>query len=191
MAKESDFSANAKSTPLRAWFYFTANAVYAAAFAVYVFGVWQDSCWTVNGTNVPVTKDTEGAVNTSINWNSTMFVGFIVYSLQAVCSVSQCFTGKWGNRLQSIEKYMAYVCIMMFIALHVTRMTHSGAVCAGDYLTDAEKANNPSGYLIGTGKFLKYFIFVAWITFPTFLLVTLMIYGPQGKIPAQLLDSPK
>ena len=191
MAKESDFSANAKSTPIRAWFYFLTNALYAAAFALFVFGVWQDSCWTVNGVNTPVTEATEGAVNTSVNWNLVMTAAFFVYALQAACSVSHCFTGKWGARLQSMEKYMAYICIMMFIALHVTRMTHSGAVCSGDYLSDAEKAANPSGYLIGTGQFLKYFIIVAWITSPAFLATTLVIYGPFGKVPAQLLDSPK
>ena len=137
MAKESDFNSNARATPLRAWFYFSVNALYAVSFALFVFAVWQDSCYTVNGSNVPVTKGTEGAVNTSNNWNMIMFAAFVVYALQACCSVSQCFTGKWGTRLQTIDKYMAYICIMMFIALHVTRMTHSGAVCSGDYLTDA------------------------------------------------------
>ena len=191
MAKESDFGANTKSTPLRAWFYLASNGAYAAAFAFYVFCVWQDSCWTVNGVNVPVTKDTEGATNTSVNWNSTMFAAFIVYSLQAACSISQCFTGNVGKVLQQIEKYMAYVCIIMFIALHVTRMTHSGAVCAGDYLTAEEKARNPPGYLIGTGWFLKWFIIVAWVLFPSFLLLVLIVQKPYKRVPAQLLDAPK
>ena len=191
MAKESDFGANTKSTPLRAWFYLVVNAMYAASFAVYVFGVWQDSCWTVNGTNVPVTKDTEGATNTSVNWNSTMFAAFVIYSIQAACSVSHFFTGKIGLALQKIENYMNNVCVLMFIGLHVTRLTHSGAVCAGDYLTDEEKAANPPGYLIGTGWFLTWFIIIAWLLYPTFLLLVLCVRKPYKRIPAQLLDAPK
>ena len=79
----------------------------------------------------------------------------------------------------------------MFITLHVTRMSHTGAVCSGDYLTEAEKNNSPSGYLMGTGAFLKYFIIIAWLVYPAMLITTLVVFGPKGKIPALILDSPK
>ena len=136
MPKESEFAASSRSTPLRAWFYFTVNAIYASAFAVFVFVVWQDGCWTVNGVDAPVPKGTKDAVNTSANWNMIMFGAFVVYALAACASVSQCFSGVWGRRLQMIDRYMGYLCILTFIGLHITRWTHSGAVCAGDYLTE-------------------------------------------------------
>ena len=188
----SEFSSSAHSTPLRAWFYFTVNALYAAAFAIFVFAVWQDPCYTKPGINAPVAKGTEGSVNTTANWNMIMFAAFVVYALAACASVSQCFSGVWGRRLQTIDKYCEYMCILMFIALHITRWTHSGAVCAGDYLTEAElEAGNNDGYLLGTGTFLTCFIIVGWVIYPAFLIATLLVYGPKGQVPAIMLDSPK
>ena len=190
---KSEFDKSSRATPARAWFYFIVNALYASAFAIFVFAVWQDKCYTVNGTNTPVTKDTEGAVNTTANWNMIMFVGFLVYTLAACSAVSQCFTGVWGSRLQRIDRYTNYICFLMFIAIHITRITHSGAVCAGDYLEEQglDKSNPPAGYLVGTGKFLSTFILIAWIVYPIFLIGTLLYHGPRGQIPALILDSPK
>ena len=91
-----NFDMNAKAAPGRAWFYFTVNALYSAAFALYTFAIWQDSCWTVNGTDTPVPKETEGAVNTTKNWNLVMSLAFVVYAIAACASISQCFGGKWG-----------------------------------------------------------------------------------------------
>ena len=137
MPKESEFNVHAKSNPYRAWFYFGVNATYAACFAFFVFGVWSDPCYTVNGTDAPVKKSTKDATNTSNNWKMIMFAAVVVYSLAACSSVSQCFSGKWGQRLQICDRYIGYICIGMFIAIHIMRFTHSGAVCSGDYLTDA------------------------------------------------------
>ena len=64
-----------------------------------------------------------------------MSLAFVVYGIAACASVSQCFGGRLGQVLQQIEKYVNYVCVMVFIMLHIMRWTHSGAVCAGDYLT--------------------------------------------------------
>ena len=91
-----------------------------------------------------------------------------------------------------IDKYISYVCILVFISIHITRWTHSGAVCAGDYLTEEQiETIDTSSYLLGTGKFLTYFVIVGWIIYPAFLLTTLIVYGPKGQIPAVILDSPK
>ena len=83
-----NFDMNAKAAPARGWFYFTVNTVYSAMFALYTFAIWQDSCWTVNGVDTPVTKDTEGAVNTTKNWNLVMSLAFVVYAVAACASVS-------------------------------------------------------------------------------------------------------
>ena len=109
----------------RAWFYFGVNAVYAASFAFFVFAIWQEPCYTVNGTDVVVTKSVKDATNTSANWNMIMFAAFIVYTLAACSAVSQCFTGIWGQRVQTIDKYINYICIIMFIVLHIMRFTHT------------------------------------------------------------------
>ena len=50
----------------------------------------------MNGTDTPVSKETEGAVNTTKNWNLVMSLAFVVYAIAAAASVSQCFGGKWG-----------------------------------------------------------------------------------------------
>ena len=50
----------------------------------------------MNGTDTPVPKETEGAVNTTKNWNLVMSFAFVVYAIAAAASVSQCFGGKWG-----------------------------------------------------------------------------------------------
>ena len=120
-----------------------------------------------------------------------MFAAFVVYAVTALASVAQCFTGVWGTRLQFVNRYCEYVCILMFISLHIMRWTHSGAVCAGDYLTEAEKQSDVDGYLQGTGTFLTYFIIAGWCIYPAFLIVTLIINGPEGQTPATMLDSPK
>ena len=134
----------------------------------------------MKGVDTPVAEGTEGAVNTSANWNMIMFGAFIMYALAACASVSQCFSGIWGKRLQTIDNYMGYMCILTFIAIHITRWTHSGAVCAGDYLTEEQKGGDTTGYLIGTGSFLTAFIIVGWVLYPAFLIATLIVYGPNG-----------
>ena len=149
---------------MRAWFYFTVNAIYSAVFTFVVIAVWEGACYTVNGIDTPVTRDTGGAVNTTRNWNLIFLAAACVYGLSACSAFAFCFSGVWGRRLQIIDKYISYVGTLIFITLHITRWTHSGAVCAGDYLTEEQiESGDTDGYLLTTGKFLTWFIIIGWL----------------------------
>lgn len=56
--------------------------------------------------------------------------------------------------------YVLFACnftliLILFMFMNIWRWDHPGKVCAGDYLSDAEKDAAKGVYLIAEGKFLK------------------------------------
>ena len=79
---------------------------------------------------------------------------------------------------------------MVFVAVHVMRLSHTGSVCSGDYLPmDARSDEVVKHYLISTGKFFMTYIIVGWIAVPILLLIMVCVKG--DKWAALALDAPK
>ena len=68
------------------------------------------------------------------------------------------------------------------------RLSHTGSVCAGDYIKKGE-AYDPNDYMISAGNYFMFMIYFGWIANPAILITAVCIVGEKW---AQLaLDSPK
>ena len=86
-----------------------------------------------------------------------------------------------------MARILTYV---VFIAVHVMRLSHTGSVCSGDYLPpDYRSDHDVSNYMINTGRFFMLYIILGWVVVPTLLIVMVCLKG--DKWAALALDAPK
>ena len=169
------------------------NSGFAVAFALALFTLSRNDCYTIKGTSTPVDPEVYPDANNVTMWfNLTCFIGFLFYTLGAVSSLGySAKTGiiqKYAGWLEKLARFTTYT---VFIAVHIMRFSHTGAVCSGDYLP-AEARSDPNitvNYMIPTGKFFMFYIILGWVMVPTLLIIMVCIKGDQWA--ALALDSPK
>ena len=171
--------------------YFIINASFAAAFGCCEFLVTRNECYTIKGSNTPVTAETPGANDVTMWFDITLLLGFCFYGAAAVSSLGyltlsptlQAFSGA----TEKLSRVMTYI---VFIAVHVMRLSHTGKVCAGDYLPmDARSDEVVQNYMINTGKFFMMYIILGWCVVPALLIIMVCLKG--DKWAALALDAPK
>ena len=118
-------------------------------------------------------------------------LGFVLYCAGAAASLGylakSAFIQRFASALEKVSRLCAYT---VFIAVHVMRFSHTGAVCSGDYLpSEARDDEVVKGYMIPTGQFFLTYIIIGWIAVPTLLILTVCIKG--DKWAALALDAPK
>ena len=171
--------------------YFVINASFAAAFGLALFTLSRNECFTTKDSKTPVAPDTPGANDVTAWFNATCLLGFSFYGIAAVSSLGYLTLSPF---LQSIsgftEKFSRLLTYLVFIAVHVMRLSHTGAVCSGDYLpADARSDAVVQNYMINTGRFFMMYIILGWIVVPVLLIVMVCLKG--DKWAALALDSPK
>ena len=89
--------------------------------------------------------------------------------------------------LEKLSRLLAY-CV--FIAVHLMRLSHTGAVCSGDYLPVEHRDDSVvNGYMIATGHFFTFYLILGWTVLPALLILLVCIKG--DKWAAFALDAPK
>jgi len=171
--------------------YFVINTSFAAAFGIALFTLSRNECYTTKTSKTPVDPSTPGANNVTMWFNSTCLLGFAFYGAAAVSSLGYLTL---SPTLQAIsgytEKLARGLTYLVFIAVHVMRLSHTGAVCSGDYLpADARSDDVVQNYMINTGRFFMMYIILGWIVVPTLLIVMVCLKG--DKWAALALDAPK
>ena len=172
--------------------YFVINASFAAAFGLALFTLGRNECYTIKGSNTPVDPVVYPNSNNVTAWfNWTCLLGFIFYGAAAVSSLGyltlspllQAFSGA----TERIARMLTY---LVFIAVHVMRLSHTGSVCSGDYLpADSKSDSIVEGYMINTGKFFMSYIILGWSVVPILLIIMVCLKG--DKWAALALDAPK
>ena len=107
--------------------YFIINASFAAAFAFALFMLGRNSCYTTKTSNTPVDPLTPGANDVTMWFNITLLLGLSFYGAAAVSSLGyltlsptlQAFSG-------ATEKLARVLTYIVFIAVHVMRLSHTG-----------------------------------------------------------------
>ena len=167
------------------------NTGFTIFFGLALFTLGAKECYTVKGSDVPVTLEMEPDANNTTAWfNFTIMLGFIFYCTAAVSSLG--YLTKHGplNTISTYtEKLSRMLTYTIFIAVHVMRLSHTGKVCSGDYLPDDVTDEDVQGYMIATGNFFMTYIVLGWIVVPTMLIVMVCIKG--NKWAALALDAPK
>ena len=125
-------------------------------------------------------------------FNFTCTLGFIFYATAALSSLG--YLTKQGplNTISSYtEKITRYLAYLIFIAVHCMRLSHTGKVASGDYLSEEELTDDhiTDQYLIKTGGFFMTYIVLGWIMVPIMLITMVCIKGE--KWAALALDAPK
>ena len=172
--------------------YFVINASFASAFAIALFSLGRNDCYTVKSSQTPVDPATNPEANNVTAWfNATILLGFSFYAAAAVSSLGyltlsptlQAFSG-------ATEKLARVLTYLVFIAVHVMRLSHTGSVCSGDYLpADARSDDVVQNYMINTGRFFMMYIILGWCVVPILLIVMVCLKG--DKWAALALDAPK
>ena len=124
-------------------------------------------------------------------FNATLLLGFIFYAAAATSSLGYLTL---SPTLQAIsgatEKLARALTYAVFIAVHVMRLSHTGAVCSGDYLpAEARSDEVVQNYMINTGRFFMMYIILGWTVVPLLLIIMVCIKG--DKWAALALDAPK
>ena len=89
--------------------------------------------------------------------------------------------------LEKLSRLLAY-CV--FIAVHIMRLSHTGAVCSGDYLPEEHRDDSiVSNYMIATGNFFTTYLILGWTVLPALLILLVCVKG--DKWAAIALDAPK
>lgn len=171
--------------------YFVINATFGAAFGIALFTLSRNECYTTKDSTTPVTAETPGANNVTAWFNATLLLGFCFYSAAAASSLGYLTL---SPTLQAIsgatEKLARILTYVVFIAVHVMRLSHTGSVCSGDYLpSDYRSDHDVSNYMINTGRFFMLYIILGWIVVPALLIVMVCLKG--DKWAALALDAPK
>ena len=138
-----------------------------------------------------MTPDTPNAINVAWWFNLTIFLGLTFYAIGVFSSLGHLMTrGPVQTVALALEKVSRYSAYLIFIAVHVMRLSHTGSVCSGDYLPDDARSDAVvQNYLIATGKFFMTYIIMGWIAVPTLLLIMVCVKG--DKWAALALDAPK
>ena len=171
--------------------YCVINSTFGAAFGLALFTLSRNQCYTTKDSITPVTADTPGANDVTAWFNATCLLGFCFYTAAATSSLGyltlsptlQAFSGY----TEKLARVLTYV---VFIAVHVMRLSHTGSGCSGDYLpSDARSDDVTKHYMISTGRFFTLYIILGWIVVPTLLIVMVCLKG--DKWAALALDAPK
>ena len=176
--------------------YFLINSGFAALFAFGLFALGRNDCYTMKGSDVPVNPAVipEGTrINNVTAWfNATLTLGFIFYTAAAVSSLGYLtLDARLQNFSAYTEKLSRILTYTVFIAVHVMRLSHTGSVCAGDYLPAEEFSNDEvrKNYMVNTGRFFMMYIILGWTVVPIMLIVMVCLKG--DKWAALALDAPK
>ncbi len=171
--------------------YCVINTSFTVFFGLALFTLGAKECYTVKGSNVPVTLEAEPDANNTTAWfNFTILLGFIFYCTAAVSSLG--YLTKHGplNTISTYtEKLSRMLTYLIFIAVHVMRLSHTGRVCSGDYLPSDVSDEQVHGYMIATGRFFWSYIILGWTVVPIMLIFMVCIKGNQWASLA--LDAPK
>ena len=176
----------------KAMAYFVINAAFAAMFALGLFTLASNPCYTIKGSSTPVDPTMYPEANDVTQWfNWTLLFGFVFYSLGAAASLGYLAKGGFIQQIAVfLEKVARASSYIVFIAVHVMRLSHTGAVCSGDYLpSEARTDAVVKGYMIPTGQFFLTYIIIGWIAVPALLIITVCIKGDRWASLA--LDAPK
>ena len=120
----------------------------------------------------------------------TILLGFVFYSAAAVSSLGYLTKAGFLNSLTAYtEKIARVLTYIVFITVHIMRLSHTGKVCSGDYLPSGASDEDMHGYMISTGNFFMTYIFLGWTVVPIMLIVMICIKGDQWA--ALALDAPK
>ena len=186
----NDFAKN-KAMVGKAVAYFVINGTFATFFGLAYFYP-RNQCYTIRTSYTPVDINVHPEANDVTAWfNSTCLLGFALYSAAAISSLG--YLAK-SNALRMItvllEKLSRLLAYCVFIAVHIMRLSHTGAVCAGDYLPPEHRDDSiVSNYMIGTGNFFTFYLILGWTVLPALLILLVCVKG--DKWAAFALDSPK
>ena len=171
--------------------YFVINAVFASAFGIALFTLGRNECYTTKDSNTPVASTTENANNVTAWFNYTCLLGFVFYGLAATASCGYLTLSPFIQSISGLtEKISRMLTYLVFIAVHVMRLSHTGSVCSGDYLpADARSDEIVDNYMIATGRFFMMYIIAGWVVVPVLLIIMVCIKG--DKWAALALDAPK
>ena len=175
--------------------YFIINATFCIFFAIALFTLGRNQCYSIKSSNYPVSEATYLAMQPNSNnvtawYNWTCLIGFLFYGIAAVSSLGYLTkSGPLNTCSAYTEKLARMLTYFVFIAVHVMRFSHTGSVCAGDYLQPGVDDQDVSNYMIATGRFFMMYIILGWIAVPIILIITVCIMG--DKWAALALDAPK
>ena len=168
------------------------NSGFGVMFGLGLFTLGKNQCYTIKGSDYPVDPIVHPEANDVTYWyNMTLLLGFIFYCTAAMSSLGyltkQGFLNSCSAYTEKLARVLTYI---VFIAVHVMRLSHTGSVCAGDFLPEEERSDeNVKGYMIKTGNFFMTYIILGWIVVPAMLIVMVCLKGE--KWAALALDAPK
>ena len=103
------------------------NSGFAIAFMIAFAGLGKNECYAAHDSTYPVTPDTEDAINVTLWFNMTIFLGLVFYTAGALSSLGHLAKhGPFQRVSLMIEKVSRYTTYAVFIAVHVMRLCHSG-----------------------------------------------------------------
>ena len=172
--------------------YFIINAAFASMFCLAFLTLGKNECYTIKGSDKPVDPAVYPEANNVQHWyNLTILIGFVFYTVAAVSSLGYLMKAGFLNTLSGYtEKIARLMTYTVFIIVHIMRLSHTGAVCAGDFLPAEQRDDEVvHGYMIKTGNFFMFYIILGWSVVPVLLLLLVCIKG--DKWAALALDAPK
>ena len=171
--------------------YCVINSVFSLFFGIALCTLGRKTCYTVKGQNTPVDITLVPDANNTTEWfNLTILLGFIFYCSAAVSSLGYLMKHGFLNTCSIYtEKLSRMLTYIIFIIVHVMRLSHTGRVCSGDFLPEGTTDAQAEGYMIATGNFFMMYIVLGWIVVPVLLIVMVCVKGE--KWAALALDAPK
>ena len=168
-----------------------AVSTFAVFFGLALATLGKKSCYTVKGSNVPVDPEIVPDANNTTEWfNLTILLGFLFYTSAALSSLGYLMKHGFLNTCsiytEKLSRAMTYA---IFIAVHVMRLSHTGRVCSGDFLSDTASDEDVDDYMIATGHFFMMYIILGWIVVPALLIIVVCFKGESWA--ALALDTPK
>ena len=108
-----------------------------------------------------------------------MLAAFIIYSFCLFGAVGIFLKPGRTQRIAEVVKNISYYLeYLVIFAVHLVRFCHSGLVCSGHYLTDAD--TDTSNYMIICGKWMLSYIIITWIITPILMLPTICLRGKKA-----------
>ena len=186
----NDFAKN-KAQVGKALGYFVINGLFAIFFGIAYFYP-RNQCYTIKTSSTPVDITVHPDANDVTAWfDTTCALGFGGYSAAAISSLGYLAKDN-ALRIMTVilEKLSRLLAYCVFIAVHIMRLSHTGAVCSGDYLPAEHRDDSiVSNYMIATGNFFTTYLILGWTVLPALLILLVCVKG--DKWAAIALDAPK
>ena len=116
-------------------------ATFSVFFGLAYFTLGSNQCYTIKTSDVPVSIVVHPNANDTTAWFTfTLGCGFWSYAFAAGASLGYLSVNATIQKYcEMVEKLCRWIVYGTFIAVHVMRLSHTGSVCAGDYLPSEDR----------------------------------------------------